>query len=293
MHLYDRARGVTPLFSGVREIGDGSAQGARHLGIDWKRIRNRPMDVRLPEPLAQNAREAQIGALLYTDYPECDGRNAFPFHTKARALIRALVDPARLRAIDMTQPLQSAIDFEAPEPARARIETRLRDLVAADEHLYLIGPGGHSSAAKVWPQDRAQDLVRLLPSFDARARSLIVDEPTLRAAFGDLDVPFAHLLVTLLARAHAYVGVPAGPLHAALAMRRSPVVGIWLAHHPDWYDEPNAASLHLTGPLVHRKRFEDRKATRTAPATWRARTIAFPSKIPNASDAIAALELLR
>jgi hypothetical protein len=293
VHLYDGARGISPLLSGVAQIGDGSAHGARHLGIDWKRIRNREADVDFPEPLAARVREAGITALLYTDYPEFEGRAAFPFHTKARALIRQLVDPQRLKSIDMTRPLRSALAFEAPPDTRSRIEMRLRDLVAPGDRLYLIAPGGHTNPAKVWPASQVQQLRDELPRFDANSRTLIVDEETLRATFGDLGVPFAHLLVTLLAHAHAFVGVAAGPLHAALAMQRSPVVGIWLAHHPDWYDEPNARAIHLTGPLVEQKRFASRKATQTAPPAWRARTIAFPRALPAAGDAIAALELLR
>ena len=293
VHLYDGARGIEALPSGVRAIGDGGAQGARHLGIDWKRIRNRPMHVHFPEPLAAGVRERSFTALLYTDYPEYEGRRAFPFHTKARALIRRLVDPARLRTIDMTRPLRSALAFEAPADARARIEFRLADLVQPNEHLYLIAPGGHTNAAKVWPASEVATLQEMLPRYDPLARALILDEPSLHAAFGDLDLPFAHVLVTLIARAHAFIGAAAGPLHAALAMQRAPTVGIWLAHHPDWYDEPYDRAIHLTGPLVHARRYARRKATTTMPPRWRARTIDFPQRIPGAADVIAGLELLR
>jgi hypothetical protein len=293
VHLYDGARGIAPVESGVRATGDGSAQSARHLGIDWKRIRNRPADVLFPQPLASRIETAKITTLLYTDYPEVDGRQAFPFQTKARSLIRRLVAPERLKTIDMTKTLQNAVAFDAPAESRVRVEARLRDFVAAGERLYLVAPGGHTSPGKIWPRENVERFARALPSFDSRARFLLLDEPSLRAGFADLDVPFAHLLVTLLAHAHAVVGVPAGPLHAALAIRRSAVVGIWLAHHPDWYDEPYRDALHLTGPLVERKRFSSRKATRTSPPQVRARTIAFPLHPPDADDVLAALELLR
>jgi hypothetical protein len=292
-HLYDTASGVTPLLSGVREIGEGSAQGARHLGIDWKRIRNRPADVTFPEPLASRVRELGITALLYTDYPEYEGKRAFPFHTKARALIERLVDPERLRALEMRAPLRSALSFAVPSVTRARTEARLRELVEPGQRLYLVAPGGHTNAAKTWPSDDVATFERELPAFDPLGRSLMIDETTLRARFGDLDMPFAHLLITLIGASHAFVGAAAGPLHAALAMQISPVVGIWLAHHPDWYDEPNHAALHLTGPLVHARGYERRKATTTTPPELRARTRAFPQRIPNARDVFEALESVR
>ncbi|HEY5348990.1 MAG TPA: hypothetical protein VIJ64_04630 [Candidatus Lustribacter sp.] len=292
VHLYDGACGIEPVLSGVAAIGDGAAQGARHLGIDWKRIGNRPADVAFPEPLASRVRQRGISALLYTDYHEHQGERAFPFHTKARALIEQLADPQRLRAADLSAPLRNALSFQAPPPMRARVEARLRDLVLPGEALYLVAPGGHTYPAKMWPKENIRELIGGLPRFDPRARVLLVDDPTLRAAFGDLEVPFAHLLVTLIAAARALVGVPAGPLHAALAMRCCAVAGIWLAHHPDWYDEPNDRAIHLIGPLVARKRYERKKATATLPPALRARTIAFPDRIPRASDVLEALALM-
>lgn len=293
VHLYDGAIGITPVFSGVSAIGDGAAQGARHLGIEWKRIRNRPADVTLPPPLDSAVRDGGYTALLYTDYPEYEGRRAFPYHTKARALIRQLVDPARLKTIDMQSPLRTALTFDVPASSRVRIEARLAQAVDPSQHLYLIAPGGHTNAAKVWPMQHVAALQDRLPRHDPLARSIVIDEEPLRRQFGDLDVPFAHLLVTLIDRAHAFVGAAAGPLHAALAMRRSPVLGIWLAHHPDWYDEPWTGGLHLCGPLVCTRRYARRKATRTLPPAWRARTIDFPKRVPDANDVIEALALLR
>jgi hypothetical protein len=293
VHLFDGARGIAPIYSRVRRLGDGAEQGARHFGIDWKRIRNREGEAILSDALAQHARDAGITALLYTDYPEYEGRRAFPFHTKARALIRQLVEPSRLSAVDWNLPLQSALTFRAPDESRLRIEARLRAFVEPGEHLYLVAPGGHTNAAKAWPSANVQAFEQGLRAYDARGRTLIVDEPSLRERFGDLDVPFAHVMVTLLHAGHAFVGAAAGPLHAALAVNVGPVVGIWLRHHPDWYDEPNAGSIHLTGPHVYAKHLERRPATTTKPPALRARTVVFPKRIPDASDAFEALALLR
>ncbi len=292
VHLFDGAQGITPLLSGTQSIGDGSAQGARHLGIEWKKIRNRLHEIVFPQPLAARVRDAAIDSVLYTDYPEPEGRNAFPFHTKARALIGKLVAADRLASLDMRAPLPSALTFTVPAESRSRIEMRLRDVVGPGESLYLLAPGGHTTPSKTWPRAHVDAFVSGVRHFDPRGRALLLDEPTIAAGFGDLEVPFAHVLVTLLSNARAMTGVSAGPLHAATAMRASPVVGIWLAHHPDWYDEHNPQSLHLTGPLVSRKRLERRPATVTTPPELRAKTVAFPQRVPNADDAFAALEEL-
>ncbi|HVA28184.1 MAG TPA: hypothetical protein VNF68_08395, partial [Candidatus Baltobacteraceae bacterium] len=184
--------------------------------------------------------------------------------------------------------------FRVPEATRVRIEARLREFVEPGAHLYLVAPGGHTNVAKSWPRACVEEFEEGLSGFDARGRTLVVDEVSLRERFGDLDVPFAHLLITLVNASRAFVGAAAGPLHAALAMHACPVVGIWLAHHPDWYDELNLESIHLTGPLVASKRLEMRKATATKPPGVRARTVAFPQRIPTAGDVFEVLpELLR
>jgi len=293
VHVCDGAHALTPIYSGVRAIGDGSEQGARHLGLDWKRIRNAPADVQFPEPLATRVREAGITALLYTDYPEYEGRIAYPFQTKARALVRQLVDPQRLRSLDLDPPLTYALGFDVPKEARAAIDARLRQVVEPGKHLYLVAPGGHTNVAKAWPYLEVAAFESGIGRIDPDARTLVVDERSLGALFGDLDLPFAHVLATAVQASYAFVGAAAGPLHAALAMHVCPVVGIWLAHHPDWYDEPNRDSIHLTGPRVHRAHYERRKATTTKPLELRARTIGFSDRVPSAADVFAALALLR
>ena len=293
VQLYDEGIGVKPVLSGVRAIGDGSAQGARHLGIEWKKIRNDEMELTLTEPLAEAVHAAGITAVLYTDYPEYEGKREYPYHTKARALIKDLVASPRLETIDLEPPMSSAIAYEVPAGMRTRIETRLRDWVAPGEHLYLVAPGGHTNAAKTWAPEHVSAFERDLAAHDPRGRTLVIDERSLRERFGDLDVPFAHLLTTLVRSSSAFVGAAAGPLHAALAMHAVPVVGIWLAHHPDWYDEPNRDAIHLTGPRVHAKGYDKRKATLTKPIDQRARTLPFLRRIPDAADVFQAFRLLR
>ena len=86
-----------------------------------------------------------------------------------------------------------------------------------------------------------------------------------RALFGDLDEPFARLYKALRARIDLFVGIPAGPLHFTMARGGVPTIGLWLAHHPDWYDEPNPDAIHLIGRYVRDRGFDRRPATTTKP----------------------------
>lgn len=305
VHLYDENSVVTPLPSGTARPTDGREFGAAHLGIDFRRIRNREEALVVPEPLRTRIVAAGIDAILYTDYPEREGRTAFPYQTKARALVRDLAGATRLDALDLAGPLQSCLPFTAPAESRSRIEPLLRAYLDGGR-LYLVSPGGHSSAAKVWPDRDVASLARLIRARDERARVLWIDErrsdqipaatadvQTAADVFEGASVPFAHLLVTLIRESHAFVGVPSGPLHAALAIGGRPVVGIWLAHFPDWYDEPSASGVHLVGPDPYRRHLERRPATVTTPPPLRARVLPFKERPPNAADVLEALGLFR
>lgn len=289
VHLYDGARGVAPIYSDSVRVGDGRAQGAHHLGIDFRKIRNRDEDLTIAEPLRARIVEAGIDALLYTDYPEREGRTRFPFHTKARALARDLVAPERLAQFDLAQPLATALRFDVPADARAKIEERLYELAPPGTKLYVISPGGHTLPEKTWPHEEVRALRELLHLDDASARTFVINEDDVARHFGDLDLPFAHVLVTLLRNAHAFVGVPSGPLHAAIALGASPVVGIWLHRYPDWYDEPHSNVTHLVGPVPYQKRYDRRPASTSLPPTMQQRIVAFRERIPSATDVLAAL----
>lgn len=306
VHLYDEGEILHPLLSGVRAISDGSEFGARHLGVNFKKIRNRSMHVEIPEPLRARMHDAGIDAILYTDYPEYEGRLAFPFHTKVRALARDLVAPERLAQFDFTRPLRSSLQFEAPAEMRRRIEERLQAYVMPGERFVLVSAGGHTNLKKIWPEHEVEAFARAVRARDSRAKIITIDErtseeigrekglaPTTRELFSELNVPFAHVLLTLIRASDAFVGVSSGPLHAALAIGGRPIVGIWLAHYPDWYDEPHSDALHLVGPYIYDRKMDRRKATTTLPPSFRSRIMPYVNKPPSAQDALQALDLLR
>jgi hypothetical protein len=271
--LMEGSRYFTPLLSGVRAIGDGGDRGAAHFGLTLHGCNGGRATLALPPPLDEAVMRFAPEVLLWTDYPETEGRTPYPFHTKARNLARLLVQRERLGLFDLSQPLLSTIDFAAPLAVQQRVDERLAALAPPGTRLCIVSRSGASAARKTWSDENgARALVASLRAGDARWRAVSMDEDALgdgsagfRALFGEIDEPFARLYKALLARAALLVGVPSGPLHAAMAHGGIPIVGLWRAHHPDWYDEPNGQAIHLVGRYVRDRGFHRRPATRTKP----------------------------
>jgi hypothetical protein len=302
--ILENNRYVRVLGSGCRALGDGGDLGAKHLGLELRRLDGRPRTVRVPEPLGRELEAFAPTALLWSDYPETEGRTAFPFHTKARHLANLLVGRERLQTFDLAKPLPSTIEFQAPGAVQTLVDERLRRLAGPQTRCYVLSIAGYTAERKNWDPSQARTLVRLLQRDDPRARVIAMDDPQLgdasawegrdivtgyRELFADIDAPFARVFLALLARTAGFAGVPAGPLHAAMARGGFPIVGLWLAHLPEWYDEPNPGAVHFIGSYVRERRFDRRPATRTLPDGWH-RKIQLDS---NAIPAEAVYESLR
>jgi hypothetical protein len=292
---------VEPLFSGVRAPNDGTSRGTRHFGLNLKRCDGRTASLELPPPL--DAATARFGpeVLLWTDYPETEGRTPYPFHTKARNLVRLLVAPERLAGLDLAAPLSNGIDFSAPQATQQRLDERLRDFVPPGSRLAVISRSGRTAARKNWGDgSEARALVGEMRRQSPQWRFISMDDEALgdgvvgfRRLFGDLDEPFARLYKALSNRVDLFVGIPAGPLHFTLARGGVPTVGLWIAHHPDWYDEPNPAAIHLVGRYVRDRAFERRPATTSKPPRLQHRLEYLDTHaIPAEAVAAAAAELL-
>jgi hypothetical protein len=263
---------VQALFSGVRVPSDGGELGARHLGLTLKRCNGRSIELNVPVPLAQTVAEFVPGVVLWTDYPETEGMTAYPFHTKARNLARLLVARERLAQFDLTRRLENAIDFAAPELTQRLVDQRLAEILRRGERLCVISRTGVTASRKNWGEgSEARAFVATLRGEESWSFISMDDEPLgegvagFRALFGDLNDPFARLYKALAKRIDLFVGIPAGPLHLTLARGGVPTVGLWLSHHPDWYDEPNADAIHLIGRYVRDRGFDRRPATTTKP----------------------------
>jgi hypothetical protein len=272
---------LQPLWSGVRAPADGSALGAPHFGVDLRRCDGGKTHMALPPPLDDAIMMFAPEVLLWTDYPETEGRTAYPYHTKARNLARLLVAPQRLATLDLSQPLPSTIDFAAPGSTQAALDARLAQFAAPGSRVCVISRAGVTAARKNWGEGaEAAEFVRVMRERDPRWRFISMDGDDLgdgvaayRTLFADIDEPFARAYKALAARTDLFVGVPAGPLHMTMARGGIPTIGLWLAHHPDWYDEPNPAAVHIIGRYVTDRRFDKRPATTTKPASLRHRII--------------------
>ena len=268
---------VTLLRSGVRAPGTGAELGAGHLGVELRRLNGGRATLTLPGPLDDEVRAFAPDTLLWTDYPETEGRTPFPFHTKARNLAKLLVRPERLALFDLSQPLRNSIDFTAPPETQRRVDERLAAFAPPGTRLCILSRAGVTAARKNWGDgSEAREFAAMLRADDPRWRVLSMDNEELgektiayRDVFASIDEPFARVFKAVAARAALFVGVPAGPLHVVMARGGVSVVGLWLSHHPDWYDEPNPDAIHLVGKYVRDRRFDKRVASTTKPPALR------------------------
>ena len=270
--VMEGCEGVEALFSGARAPGDGANGGVAHFGLTLRACDGRRRRLEIPSPLRDAVAGFAPDALLWTDYPETEGRTAYPFHTKARNLARLLVTRARLASVDLSKPLHNAIDFAAPEPAQRALDARLAAFAQPGSRICVLSRTGVSAARKNWGGDDARNFVAALRGEPGDWRCISMEDEDLgagvagfRALFGDLDEPFARVYKALAVRTHLFAGIPAGPLHLTMARGGVPVVGLWLAHHPDWYDEPNPDAIHLVGRYVRERGFDRRRATTSKP----------------------------
>lgn len=275
---------ASPLYCGTNALSDGAPLGATHLGLNFRTLRGAFRELAIPEPLHAAVVREHIDVVLYSDYPEPEGRAHFPFHTKARALARKLITPERLAQTDLTKPLPTSISFSVASALQQQIDDRLA--LSSGERLCILAPSGHTNAAKTWGANETARFKTALRKDDRwRVFDLDVDYGQ---HFGMLPLPFATVYKALLARAALFVGVPAGPLHLASARSNIAIVGIWQAHHPDWYDEPNPLARHVVGSHVPKRR----PATTTRPAAFAHHITYVPRPAISADDVLAAVREL-
>ena len=293
---------VPPLESGVRALGDGSALGMAHFGLRLRDCNGGTLAIDVPSSMDSSVRRFDPSALLWTDYPETEGRTPYPFHTKARNLVRLLVRRERLARFDLSQPLANTVDFAAPPETQRRVDQRLEQLAPARTRLAVISRSGFTAARKNWGDgSEARAFARALRRHSADWRVISMDDDdlgegsaTFRALFGGVDEPFARLYKALVGRIGLFVGIPAGPLHVTLARGGVPTVGLWLAHHPDWYDEPNPDATHLVGLYVRERGFDRRPASTTKPPSLAHRIVYLDAPEISAENAAeAAVALIR
>jgi hypothetical protein len=291
---------LQPLYGGTASPSDRIDGEPAHWGLRQASLRGSPVTAMLAAGFERVVRAFDPTALLWTDYPETEGRSAYPYHTKIRNLARLLIEPRRLASFDLSQPLTNALDFTVSAEVQRAFDERLAAFAQPGTRVAIVSRAGVTAPRKNWDVGQAERFAADLRRHDSRWRILSMDgddfEATagFRALFGDLQMPFATVFKAALQRADLLVGVPAGPLHVGLSSNAVPVVGLWRAHHPDWYDEPNPHAVHLVGRIVRDRKFNLRPATTTKPPSLQHRLSYLDSEeIPAEAVLQAAIEVIR
>ena len=150
--VFEGATEVTPLYAGCNSVhGQPEARfEPAHLGLrppeaDGKRM------LHLPLSLAAECQKHGIHHLLDLHFPEIYGRAGFPFHTKARHLLRSLLPASERHGVLLSRPLENAIHFNLPAGVTRWVEARLHSYAGwRGKRLCIIGRNGYTSAGKNW-----------------------------------------------------------------------------------------------------------------------------------------------
>jgi hypothetical protein len=291
---------LQPLYGGTLAPSDRLHGEPAHWGLRQASLRGGSVTAELASVFEPVVRAFDPTALLWTDYPETEGRTAYPYHTKVRNLARLLVDSQRLARFDLSQPLPNALNFSAAPGVQRAVDDRLAAFAPPGTRVAILSRAGVTAPRKNWETAQAERFVQELRRADSRWRIVSMDGDDFESAadfrtlFGDLRAPFASAFKALLQRSELLVGVPAGPFHVAMASNSVAVVGVWRAHHPDWYDEPNARATHIVGKTVRDRKFHLRPASTTKPPSLQHRlSYVDAEEIPAGAVLEAAIELVR
>jgi len=319
---------VRPAYTGFNatHCHDGGAFGIRHFGIEQSQVDGGELELQLPLATFELCRQESIDVIFWSSFPEPAGLSGFPFHSKARNLLRYLLREGDPRAGALDRPLPSALSFEPPAWAQRWVEARMNNLAEMAGHrLCIVGRNGYTSVGKNWghlwreelPPDKARegeecrDFMRALRRKDRRWMFLVMEDrlfegddtvrsPELRAfsyaeLFGTPDdsaLPFGLVMRALLHLAELVVGVPAGPYHLSMAKADVPTVGIWTEHLPCWFDEPNSCSVHLVGRNVRDRGLERRPGSFASMGGLRFDLRWLDTRIIPAAEVVSAVEHL-
>ncbi len=306
--VFEGSGHVTPLYSGCNSVHLPSENRSPlpHLGLH-SLSGGGMQTLHLPAALAAECGRYKIRHLLAPHFPEIYGRAAFPFHSKARHLLCALVPNTGDLASVLNRPLCNAISFSVPESVMRWVEARLNTCGGLHgRKLCIIGRNGYTSVGKNWAHrwredlpageqvegQECRDFMRLMLAKDPCWLFLTcedrlasgyntVRDPQLNCVsyaelFGSRNegaMPYGWVMRALINLAELMVGVPSGPYHLAMVKKSLPVVGIWIEHFPSWYDEPKEESLHL----ISRNLVDNgSKKTRNSHRAW---TADFPNPL--------------
>jgi hypothetical protein len=319
---------VTPVYLGINSThcGDGKLFGNRHFGISYGDVDGTERELRVPAALHRLCRDNAIDTVLWSSFPETAGHVPYPFHTKARNVLRYLIgDPAARRQLNGS-PLESTISFQTTAWLARWVEARLRNFADFDgKRLCILGRNGYTSVGKNWghlwredlPRERSRegeecrDFMRLMLKSDPRWLFLVIEDrlfdgdDTVRSRelcavsyaelFGTPDtapLPFGLVMKALIDIADLCVGVPAAPYHLAMTKSELPVVGIWTEHLPSWFDEPKADSVHVVSRNLRDRALDRRPGSFARQEELAFRLVEVDSRVITGEQVMSAVEAL-
>jgi hypothetical protein len=323
--LMDRSPYCQPIYLGMKSISsdNGEKIGNQHFGIDYDIITGDVMNVSLPAALYEAIIRNGIDTIFFTSFPEVWGATAYPFHTKARNMLRHLVPENRLNERILSRPLATAINLSVDPWVTQLVEAYLRSHCGFGERKLCLN--GYTGVSKNWGHEwrdqgdgtqlpegeEARDFMRLMLKKDPHWCFLSIEDRLFEGEntlvsdelhcygysriFGDMDasiLPFGLAMKALVNLADLSIGVPSGPHHLSMLRADLPSVGIWIAHYPSWYDEPKDASIHVLSRNIRDSSYYDRAGTFTEHAGLRYNVMELDTQRVLGQDVMNAVETL-
>jgi len=328
--LFERSSFAAPMYCGTNSphCSDGGDFRNAHFGLRYDDCDGRWASLQLPTALYRACDDQEIDCLLWSSNPETHGETGFPFHTKGRGVLRDLARCDEALMIRLAKPLPSSISFEVDAWVTRWVEARLQSFGGFGERkLCIISRNGYTGIDKNWGHiaredmpagkqregEECRDFMRLMLTHDRKWMFLLMEDTlaegddTLRSedlhaySYAQLFTspaggapPFALVLKALINLAELAVGVPTGPYHLAMVKPELPTVGIWIAHLPDWYDEPKSNAVHLVSRNVVDRGFDRRPGSNIDLPDYCHKKRFLGTRVVNGTDVLdAAMDVLR
>jgi hypothetical protein len=311
--LFEGSNFVTPVYSGAGP-GDEDRFGDWHEG-DWHEgsIEGGVDKLTLPPSVMQYCVEHDIDTILPLRLSETWGGDHFPFHSKFRHDIPCLVSREAISKIRLDSPLEAGIPWTPTQWLTEWVRARIRRMSSGnDTRLCLISRNGYTATQKNWGHlfreempdgkqregEECRDFMRAMLEEDPDWLFLVMEDrmfegdDTVRdvalncysyaevfgSNFGTM-LPFALVCRDLVCMAELSVGVPTGPYHISTAHPTLPTIGLWIDHHPSWYDEPNKNGVHILSQHLWESGAINRPGTFTDRGNIHYRCIRSPKRI--------------
>ena len=292
LSVMEGCESIIPVYTGLITVRNGRFNGRQHFGLKYDELHGGEENLKLPLSFHKMLLENRIDTFFWTNFLETYGHSDYPFHSKARNLIRNMIPDTVSCPTRLGSPLPNCISLKVDPWLQRWVESRLATFAGFGRRkLCLVGRNGRTNLDKNWGHkwredmpdgkqiegEECRDFMRLMLRKDPNWMFLSMEdrrfegEHTLKSkdlhsfTYAELfgcgagpRLPFGLVMKALINIADLAVGVPAGMLFLCLLRHDLPTIGVWIAHHPSWYHEPGQSAIHVISRNISDRNLDQR-----------------------------------